>query len=181
MLEQVVSTTPSQASGNHGTELSTIGHVNSEWCWKGTFDYTQILNNYALKWAILYQRLKFVSQQIQFWKYFHSVLLCIVGSDYSKKSRVLYFLAKIFLPGCFRAFKDFATYGAWFALVTFFLRGASSFKVSKKNFQKMHNFNTLFSKICHKFLIEIFPTKIFEIPISYFFRFWFWKCCFQNR
>ena len=31
VLEQFVSTTPSQVSGNHATELSTIGHVNSEW------------------------------------------------------------------------------------------------------------------------------------------------------
>ena len=30
--------------------------------------------------------------------------------------------------------KDFDTYGAWFALMTFFLRGACSFKVSKKTF-----------------------------------------------
>ena len=49
MLEQVIPTTPSEASGNHTTELSTIGHVNPQWRWKSTFDFTQIVNNYALE------------------------------------------------------------------------------------------------------------------------------------
>ena len=61
MLEQVVSKTPPQASGNHATELSTIGRVNSKWRWKGSFDFTQIINNYALKRRILCRSLKFVS------------------------------------------------------------------------------------------------------------------------
>ena len=62
MLEQVVSTAPSQASENHATELSTIGNVNSEWHWKGAFDFTQIVNNYALKRKMLCHRLKLVSR-----------------------------------------------------------------------------------------------------------------------
>ena len=32
--------------------------------------------------------------------------------------------------------KDFVTHGPWFAFITFFLRGACSFKVSKKTFSK---------------------------------------------
>ena len=89
-VEQIVSTTPSQASGNHAMELSTIGHVNSGWRWKSTFDFTQIVNNYASKRRVLSHRLKFVfhfSQKlhIQFRKNFHSVLLCSVGSNYCKK------------------------------------------------------------------------------------------------
>ena len=38
MLEQVVPITRSQPNGNHATELSTFGHVNSELRWKGTFN-----------------------------------------------------------------------------------------------------------------------------------------------
>ena len=58
--------------------------------WKSTFDFTQIVNNYASKRRMLSRRLKFVfhvSQKlhIQFRKIFHSVLLCSVGSDYCKK------------------------------------------------------------------------------------------------
>ena len=44
----------------------------------------------------------------------------------------------------------------------------------------MHNFKQIFPNICPKFLIEIFFTKVFEIPINDFFRFGYWKCCFAN-
>ena len=30
-------------------ELSIVGHVNSEWRWKSTFDFTEIVNNCGLK------------------------------------------------------------------------------------------------------------------------------------
>ena len=52
--------TPSQASGNHTTELSTIGHINPQWRLTSTFDFTQIVNNYALKQIMLCHMLKFV-------------------------------------------------------------------------------------------------------------------------
>ena len=65
-------------------------HIKSEWCWKSTLDFTQIVNNNALKWQILCHSLKFVSHfsqklHITFWKNFHSVLLCTVGSDSMKE------------------------------------------------------------------------------------------------
>ena len=87
MLEQFVSTTPSEVSGNHATELSTIGHVNSEWRWRGTFDFIQLVNNYVLKRRIFCHRFEFVSHfsqelNIQFGKIFHRVLLYNIGSDY---------------------------------------------------------------------------------------------------
>ena len=38
-----------EANGNHATELSIVGHVISEWHWKSTFGFTEIVNNYGLK------------------------------------------------------------------------------------------------------------------------------------
>ena len=79
------------------------------------FRFHSNCKQYALKRRMLCHKLKFVfhfSQKlhIQFWKHFYSVLLCSVGSDYCKKSRVLDFLANVFLPGCFSAFNKVATY-----------------------------------------------------------------------
>ena len=100
VFEEVVSTTPSQANGNHATELSTIDHVNSELRWKSTFDFPQTVNNYGLKRRIFCHSLRFLSHfslklHIQFWKNFHSVFLCSAGSDYFKKSRLLDFFGQV--------------------------------------------------------------------------------------
>ena len=40
-----------QTNGNHATELSTVGYVNSERHLKTIFDFTKIVNNYRLKWG----------------------------------------------------------------------------------------------------------------------------------
>ena len=87
-------TFPYQTNGNHATELSTVGHVISERHWKSTFDFTEIVNN-ALKRGTECQIVKFISHfslklyilYIQYWKYFHSMVLGSVGRDHSKKIR----------------------------------------------------------------------------------------------
>ena len=33
-----------QANGNHAMEPQTVGHVISEWHWKSTFDFSEIVN-----------------------------------------------------------------------------------------------------------------------------------------
>ena len=38
-----------ETNGNHATELSIVGHVISEWHWKSSFGFTEIVNNYGLK------------------------------------------------------------------------------------------------------------------------------------
>ena len=100
--ESVVFTFPYQANGNHATEPSIVGHVISERNWKSTFDFTEIVNNYGLKRGTVCQIVRFISQfplklYIQFWKYFHSVVLGSVGGGYCGKNRVLDLLAKIFV------------------------------------------------------------------------------------
>ena len=82
-------------------EPSTVGRVISERQRKSTFDFTEIVNNYGLKRGTVCQIVRFISQfslklYIQFWKYFHSMVLGSVGRGYCGKNRVLEFLAKIF-------------------------------------------------------------------------------------
>ena len=94
-------TFPYQANGNHATEPSTVGHVISQQQWKSTFDFTEIVNNYGLKWGTVCQIVRFISQfslepYIQFWKYFHSMVLGNAARGYCGKNRLLEFLAKIF-------------------------------------------------------------------------------------
>ena len=101
MEESVVFTFPYQGNGNNATEPSTVGHVISERDWKSTFDFTEIVNNCEVKQGTVCQIVRFISQfslklHIQFWKYFHSVVLGSVGRGYCGKNRVLEFLAKIF-------------------------------------------------------------------------------------
>ena len=101
MEESVVFTFPYQGNGNNATEPSTVGHVISERDWKSTFDFTEIVNNCGVKQGTVCQIVRFISQfslklYIQFWKYFHSVVLGSVGRGYCGKNRVLEFLAKIF-------------------------------------------------------------------------------------
>ena len=94
-------TFPYQANGNHATEPSTVSHITSKQHWKSTFDFTEIVNNYGLKWGAVCQIVRFIfqfsqKQYIQFWKYFHSMVSGSVGRGYCGKNRVLEFLAKIF-------------------------------------------------------------------------------------
>ena len=77
---------------------------------KKYFDFTEIVNNYGLKRGTICQIVGFISQfslklYIQFWKYFHSMVLGSVDRGYCGKNRVLEFLAKIWL-GCLSVFKN---------------------------------------------------------------------------
>ena len=99
--ESVMFTFPFQANGSHATEPSTVGHVISERDWKSTFDFTKIVNNCGLKQGTVSQIVRFISQfslklYIQFWKYFHRVILGSVSRGYCEKNKALEFLAKIF-------------------------------------------------------------------------------------
>ena len=38
-----------QTNGNHATEPSAVGHVNSKQHWKSTFGFTETVNSYGLK------------------------------------------------------------------------------------------------------------------------------------
>ena len=112
MEESVVFSFPYQTSGNHAAELSTVGHVISERLWKSTFDFTEIVNSFGLKQGTLCQVMRFIFHfslklYIEFWKYFHSMLLGSAGRDYCKKKRVLEFLAKIFWLRSFSTFKRY--------------------------------------------------------------------------
>ena len=49
-----------QTYGNHAMELSTFDNVISEKHWKGTFDFTEIINNFELKRGTLYQIVKII-------------------------------------------------------------------------------------------------------------------------
>ena len=77
--ESIIFTFLCQENGNHATESSTVGHVTSERHWKSTFDFIEIVN-YEWKEGKACQIVRFISQfslklYIQFWKYFHSVVL----------------------------------------------------------------------------------------------------------
>ena len=79
----------------------TIGHVILKRHWKSTFDFTEIVNNYGLKQETVCQIVRFISHvslklYIQYWKYFHSMVLGSVRRDYSKKNRVSEVLGNIF-------------------------------------------------------------------------------------
>ena len=85
-------TFPNQMNRNHAKELSIIDHVISEWHWKSTFDFNEIVNNDGLKRGTVCQIVRLISHfslklYIQYWKYFHSIVLGSVGRDYSKKKR----------------------------------------------------------------------------------------------
>ena len=43
-------------------EAETDAHVISEWHWKSTFDFSEIVNNYRLKRGTVWQILRFISQ-----------------------------------------------------------------------------------------------------------------------
>ena len=60
MEKSVIFTFTFQTYGNHATELSTFGHIISEQHWKGTFSFTEIINNFSLKLGTVYQIMKFV-------------------------------------------------------------------------------------------------------------------------
>ena len=82
---------------NQGEVLRTrggISHIHIS-------DFTEVASNCGLKRGTVCQIMRFISQfflklYIQFWKYFHSVILGSVSRDYCGKNRVLEFLAKIF-------------------------------------------------------------------------------------
>ena len=94
-------TFPYQTNESHATEVSTVGHVISEQHWKSTFDFSEIVNSYGLRRGRVCQIVKLISHfslklYMQYWKWFHSMVLGSVGRDYSKTNRVLEFLAKRF-------------------------------------------------------------------------------------
>ena len=60
--ESVVFTFPYQPNGNHAKEPSAVAHVISERHWKGTFDFTEIINNYGLKRGTVCQIVRFISK-----------------------------------------------------------------------------------------------------------------------
>ena len=86
MKESVVFTVPYQAIWNRAKVSSTVGDV----IWKNAFDFTEIVNNYELKWETVCEIVRFISQfslklYIQFWRYLHSITLTRTGRGYSKK------------------------------------------------------------------------------------------------
>ena len=92
---------PYQTNENHNAEFPTVCFVISERRWKGTFAFTEIVNNYVLKRGTVCQTVRFITHislklHMQYGKYFHSVVLGSVGRDYNKSNRALDFLAKIF-------------------------------------------------------------------------------------
>ena len=107
--ESVLFTFPYQTNKNHAIELSTVGHVISEYHWKSNFDFTEIVNNYGLKWRSACQiwiTFHFsLTLPIQLWKYSPSMVLAKVGRNYYQKNRILEFLAKIFWLSCLNRIK----------------------------------------------------------------------------
>ena len=49
------------ASRNHATEPPTASHIIWGWHWKGTFDFTEMVNNNWLKSETVYQIVRFIS------------------------------------------------------------------------------------------------------------------------
>ena len=77
------------ASRNHATELPTASDIICRWNWKGTFDSTEMVNNHWLKSETVHHIVRFISHfalklHIQFWKYFHSIVLYSISSSYFK-------------------------------------------------------------------------------------------------
>ena len=100
LLREGISTFPQQTNGNHAAEPQTVEHVISERHWESTFDFSEFVNNYGLKQGTVWQIVRFISKfslklYIQFWKYFHSMILGRLGRGYYKKNRVLEFLSKV--------------------------------------------------------------------------------------
>ena len=62
MEESVIFSFPYQTNGNHIMEPLTVGHVISEWHWKSTFNFTEIVNDYGLKRGTVCQIVRFMSQ-----------------------------------------------------------------------------------------------------------------------
>ena len=107
MEESVIFTFPYETNRNHVTEPSAVGHVISEWHWKKTFNFIEIVNRYRLKRETVCQIMIFISKFTlkvyrQFWKYFHSMVLGVVDRGYCKKNGVLKVLAKIFGLSAFK-------------------------------------------------------------------------------
>ena len=68
--------------------LFTFPHQERHW--KRIFDVSEIVNNYGLKRRTVWQILRFISQfslklYIQYWKFFHSMILGRVAKGYCKK------------------------------------------------------------------------------------------------
>ena len=60
--------------------------------WKSTFDFSEIVNNYGFKRGTVWKIVRFISQfslklYIQFWKYFHNMILGKLGRGYCKKQQ----------------------------------------------------------------------------------------------
>ena len=89
--ELTLFTFPYQTNGSHATELSTVGQIISEWHWKSTFDFTEIVNN------LLRIEARNIMSNCQIYfspfsetihtilKYFHSTVSGSVGRYYSKR------------------------------------------------------------------------------------------------
>lgn len=87
VLRSVASATPYQKNWNLPTELWAVGHVTWERHWKSTLDFNETVNNHRLKRRTVCQLMIFIfifslKLNLQFWKYIHSLVFCIVGSDY---------------------------------------------------------------------------------------------------
>ena len=66
-----------------------------------------------MKRGTVWQIVKLISQfslnlEIQFWKYFHSIILGRLGRGYCKKKLVVRIFGQIFWLGCLSAFKEFS-------------------------------------------------------------------------
>ena len=93
-------TFPYRTNGNHVKDLSTVGHVISERHWKITFDFIKIVSNYGSKQETVCQTVRFISHfslkpYIQYWKYFHYMVLESVDRHYNKKIGWLDFSARL--------------------------------------------------------------------------------------
>lgn len=81
--------TPNHTNWNYVMDLSTICHLISKRNQIGTFNFTEKVHSYGLKQETVCQTVKFISDfflklHTQFWKHFHTMVLCSVGSDYYK-------------------------------------------------------------------------------------------------
>ena len=61
-------------------QLSAAKHAISEWCWEGTFNFNEIMNNPELKQGIVRQIMWFISHfylklNIKFWNNFAGMVL----------------------------------------------------------------------------------------------------------
>ena len=89
-ISPIYLSSPNKWKPCHGAIVGSVGYLISERHWKSTFDFSKIVSNYGLKRGRVWQIRRFISQfflklYIQFWKYFHNIILGRLGKGYCKK------------------------------------------------------------------------------------------------